>query len=259
MAPQAQPAAPQAQPPAPQAQPPVTLFSGLDLGQAHDPTALAVLERSLVQHKARKAFSYVVRHLERFPIGTAYTAICDRMALIFGKPPLLGTMLVVDRTGVGRAVVDMLARAMAPAPETMRALQSKHKLRTVPLILATLRGVSITSGQHANPADGGGWNVPKRDLVGVLKVLMQSNRLKIVPSLPEAATVIKELQNFKVKITAAQNETYEAWREGDYDDLVLAIAIAVWQAERTPEQLVHKAPGIISSGRGLGIPPEFWR
>ena len=33
-----------------------------------------------------------------------------------------------------------------------------------------------------------------------------------------------ELQQFRVKITAAANETFEAWWERDHDDLVLALA-----------------------------------
>jgi hypothetical protein len=39
------------------------------------------------------------------------------------------------------------------------------------------------------------------------------------------------MQNFKAKITASANETFEAWREGQHDDLVLAVALAVWGGE----------------------------
>ncbi len=38
--------------------------------------------------------------------------------------------------------------------------------------------------------------------------------------LPEAALLVQELLNFQVKITAAGNDTYRAWREGQHDDLV---------------------------------------
>jgi hypothetical protein len=37
-----------------------------------------------------------------------------------------------------------------------------------------------------------------------------------------------------VKITAAANETFAAWREGAHDDLVLAVALACWHADRAP-------------------------
>jgi hypothetical protein len=40
-----------------------------------------------------------------------------------------------------------------------------------------------------------------------------------------------ELLNFRVKINLASgHDSYEAWREGDHDDLVLAAAMAVWSA-----------------------------
>jgi hypothetical protein len=39
------------------------------------------------------------------------------------------------------------------------------------------------------------------------------------------------LTTFRVKITPAADEVFGAWREGAHDDLVLAVAIAVWQAE----------------------------
>ena len=50
----------------------------------------------------------------------------------------------------------------------------------------------------------------------------------------DAATLVRELQNFQVKLTAAANETFGVWREGQHDDLVLAVALACWWAERNP-------------------------
>ena len=48
-------------------------------------------------------------------------------------------------------------------------------------------------------ASGGsyfGFTVPKRELVSNLAILLQSDRLKIPRSLPEATAMIEELQNF---------------------------------------------------------------
>lgn len=33
---------------------------------------------------------------------------------------------------------------------------------------------------------------------------------------------------FKVKISTSGHDSYEAWREGDHDDLVLAALLALW-------------------------------
>jgi hypothetical protein len=193
---------------------PPSYVSGLDLGQASDFTALAVLEKTVAPEPSASGnpmASYAVRHLERFPLGTAYGAVTERLVHLFGKSPLKGSVLAVDRTGVGRAVVNMI--------ETAR-------------VGATLLPITITGGHKAErDTSGYGWRVPKKDLVGVLQVLLQERRLKVAPRLAEARTLVKELQNFRVKISAAANELYEAWRDGQHDDLVLAVAIAAWAAE----------------------------
>jgi hypothetical protein len=65
----------------------------------------------------------------------------------------------------------------------------------------------------------------------------------VAPTLPEAATLVRELTTFQVKITPAANEVFGAWREGLHDVLVLAVAIAIWQAERRLEAWVSRPPG----------------
>jgi len=216
----------------------IQYFVGLDLGQARDFTALAVLERSrpaedpfreLLQREDWSEFdlvaaqqtatkrerTYAVRHLERFPLGTSYPAICDRIVELFAKPPVARATLVVDQTGVGRAVVDMIGRARPKA---------------------TIRPITITSGMEIVP-DGAGWHVPKKELVTILQVLLQSRRLQVAAKLPMAAVLVKELESFQVKITAAAHETFESWRERDHDDLVLSVALAAWVAERGVQDL----------------------
>ncbi len=54
---------------------------------------------------------------------------------------------------------------------------------------------------------------------------------KVAEALPEAPTLIQEVLAFKVKITANAHDTYEAWREGVHDDLVLSVAMAAWFGE----------------------------
>jgi hypothetical protein len=193
----------------------VRYFTGLDLGQAKDYTAVAVLERTTLpdpKREGRKLHHYAVRHLERLPLGTPYPDVGTRLARLFAGPPLAGSILAVDYTGVGRPVLDLLRRARIPA---------------------SLRAVTITGGNKATL--DGGWHVPKRELVGTLQVLLQSRRLKVAPSLPAAQTLVQELTTFQVKITPAANETFGAWREGAHDDLVLAVAIAAWEGEHFRE------------------------
>jgi hypothetical protein len=49
-------------------------------------------------------------------------------------------------------------------------------------------------------------------------------------ALPHAEVLVRELQAFKVEITEAGTETYGG--KGQHDDLVLAVALAVWRAGR---------------------------
>jgi hypothetical protein len=92
--------------------------------------------------------------------------------------------------------------------------------------------VTITAGHEVTLSEAGRFRVPKKELVGVLQVLLPARRLRIAQSLPEAAILAKELETFQVKITAAANEAFGAWREGQHDDLVLAVALAAWAGER---------------------------
>jgi hypothetical protein len=190
---------------------------GLDLGQTADFSAVAALERTL---RPDGKNAYAVVGLHRYERGTPYTSplpespgIGERVRFLLGTPPLPGCTLAVDQTGVGRAVVDVLRGLSLPA---------------------TLVPVTITSGQAVTQADNGDWHVAKVQLVGILQVLLQSERLEIREGLRLRETLVSEFGEFKVKITAAANETWGAWREGAHDDLILAVALACWCGEKFP-------------------------
>jgi hypothetical protein len=205
---------------------------GLDLGQTADPTAFAAVEQTTLPDPDRPRATvshYAVRHLERLPLGTPYPAVVERVRVLMADPPLAGCPLAVDQTGVGRPVVDMLRAAR---------------------VRCWLRPVTISGGASVSEdAKTRELTVPKRDLVGAVVVPLQGRRLKIAATLPDAATLAREMAAFRVKITAAANETFGAWREGQHDDLVLAVAMAVWLAER-----LYPAGGYT-----IGLPPKGQR
>lgn len=78
----------------------------------------------------------------------------------------------------------------------------------------------------------GTMQVPKKDLVGVLQLLLQEKKLKVAKDLEHARTLLDELQHFKIKTAPLKDDAAIEWRERPHDDLVLAVAIAVWQAQR---------------------------
>jgi hypothetical protein len=183
-------------------------FLGLDLGQAADYSAIAIIER----HGAPVSAAFHVRHLQRWQLGTSYPAIVGDVAQMLRRSPLAHAggkepVLAVDQTGVGAPVVDMFRR------ERMQA---------------KLQPIVITGGDSVT-RENGLTRVPKRDLVSAAQVALQSERLKIAEELPEAQTLVRELENFQVKINLdTAHDSYGAWREGTHDDLVLAVALALW-------------------------------
>jgi hypothetical protein len=200
-------------------------FIGLDLGQARDHTAIAVLERteiplghSPVTFERIVETRYSFRHLERLPLGLDYPSMVDHVRTLAQRPELAQstTTLVVDATGVGRPVVDLLRRASLPC-------------RLIP--------VTITGGDKET-CESTMWHVPKRDLIAGLMVLFQRGEVAICGHLRESETLAAELANMRIKVSLAGHDTYGAWREGQHDDLVLAAALACWRATRPKHSLM---------------------
>jgi hypothetical protein len=178
-------------------------YLGVDLGQTQDWTAISVVEYV--------SPNYHVRWLERPDLGTPYPAIVERIGNLLKTINLSGNQrLIVDATGVGKPVIDMLRKA-----------------RLKPVAVTITGGDSITHAAHNN------FRVPKRDLVTTLQVLFQMGHIKIADSLPLAPQFIEELLSFHVNINLkTAHDSYEAWREGIHDDLVLSVALATWFGER---------------------------
>ena len=56
--------------------------------------------------------------------------------------------------------------------------------------------------------------MPKRDLVAVLQVLLQTERLKVAEALQLSQVLVQELLNFRVTIDPrTAHDSYSAWRE----------------------------------------------
>jgi hypothetical protein len=215
-----------------------TYYSGLDLGQAHEFTALAIVERTIVESAKPALRHYAVRHLHRFALGTPYADLAAHVAMLFADPPVARSRLLVDQTMVGRPVVDELRRAK---------------------IQANMSALAITAGLHSGVGERGVLMVPKRELVSTMQVLLQSRRLTVASALAEAALLLEELANFKLTQPASRDDIAD-WREAPHDDLVFAVAIAVWQGERAPLSTVFKGTMVASPGcPGIdGLTRRFW-
>jgi hypothetical protein len=179
----------------------VRFVVGVDLGQTADYTAITILEE-------RESRFYDVRYLERLR-NTPYPVIVRRLGHLVRMLPERPSM-AVDATGVGRPVIDMIRDAHLPA---------------------SVYAITLTGGD-AVTRDGMERHVPKRDVASTIAVLLQTRRLRISRQLKEAETLLRELLNFRVKISLAGHDSYEAWREQEHDDLVLAVGLAAWLFEK---------------------------
>lgn len=193
-----------------------TLFFGLDLGQAQDYTALAAIERTAEVNYEDEELSvkYNCNYLTRWALRTSYPQIVQDVTRMINSLPekqyIVEPILAIDATGVGAPVVDLFKR------ETIRA-----NIKPIQII----GGATVTEENNVT-------RVPKRELVSVIQVGLQNKNLKISNQLEHAATLSRELQNFQVKINDLGNDSYGAWREGSHDDLVLAVALALWNANK---------------------------
>ena len=192
-------------------------YISADLGQANDYTAISILERitkgyGVLGYKERGEIAYHLRHIERPPRGTEYPAIADRIMQIAISDTMKDheKAIVLDYTGVGRPVYDMM-------------IEKGFEY--------CLTGISITGGNDAN-YNKGVYNVPKRDLITNLQVMLQEGSLKIAKGIKEGDALVDEMMNFQVKISATGHDTYGA-RSGTHDDIVLSVAMACWLAKKS--------------------------
>jgi hypothetical protein len=193
----------------------------VDVGQSVDPTALVVWTdvKRLSDKKnppGTPAFfeevrdiktSWACRLIERLPLGTLYQTICDRVYTISDKLPG-HTHLLVDATGVGRPVIEMMRST---------------KLNPI--------GIIITGGKETTQTDIG-WNVPKQDLVSSLMILYQTGQIKVAAGLELAPVLVREMMSFTAKVSPKGNASYEAHRANEHDDIVLAMAQAAWYVRK---------------------------
>jgi hypothetical protein len=216
---------------------------GVDLGQANDPTAIAVLERTIVPPQTalfapvgaspsnrlvEGSIVYDLVYLKRPKLGTPYDVIAKRVAdLICELEPegafgeLGQVTLSVDGTGVGRGVVDMLDSEFK-----RRGASSK----SVPRV--DFRRCAITGSQTTlkrPDRSNGYWSVPKRDLVFAAVAAFQQARIRVAKDIKDRDALVNELRNYRRTTNIATgNMAFEPWRESDHDDLLFAVCLALW-------------------------------
>lgn len=223
---------------------------GVDIGQKHDPTAIAVVEvserasrrmRHVDAYRDRAGSHaaydtpiietvYTAHMLERLPLGTRYPEVATRVASVVCNPRIAGRArrVLIDETGVGRPVYEMVAEAVYERPNNGGRG------------MVTLKPIIFTHGDIYEPYrhgdSGGGGRLGKARLVSRLQALIQMDRLNVPEEHPEAAALFAEIMNYEIHVDQNANDTYGAFKVGTHDDLVTALGLAVLEdpADYTP-------------------------
>lgn len=148
----------------------------------------------------------LVRHVERIR-GRPYPQIVSEVATLLARPPLaeLSTVTLVDAGGVGVAVSDLLWQEGVPHVS-----------------------ITATGGASVNVSDQGrAIHTPKRELVSAAQIMLAQGRFRIAAGLAHAATLTKELQDYRVTLSVTGHDSYDA-RSGEHDDLVFSAAMLCW-------------------------------
>ena len=189
-------------------------FLGLDLGQATEFSALAVLE---MQGTDARAAEFHCRHLQRWQLRTPYSEIAaETVKIVHDLDAEAAPVLAVDQSGTGPPVLKLIREAFDPAGAPR----------------VDIEAIQLTAGDEP-VRDYQLTRVPKRDLVSTAQLALQAGRLKIARGLRHAPTLERELMNFKATITlgGGDADAQAPWREGAHDDLVFAVCLALWTAQ----------------------------
>ena len=225
-------------------------FAGLDLGGKVDFTALAILEQvklsqcyleaktggGLAHYALPKevslGYAYTIIHAEQFPLGMNSFDVVERLKQRLTHPRVAGNIVTAfDTTGAGSTDV-ALARSGIRG-EGVECVE-----------------IVITSGHKAAKKDNLTYTVPKQDLSNITAVFLETNRLRIAGGMAEKDTLLNELDNFGRSISEATGYESTGARAGRHDDLVLAVALALWFAEKHTWEFLRIVYDPVAARRG---------
>lgn len=177
-------------------------YLGLDLGRKQDHSALVVIERKLqalntryIDINTKWKETVHVRYARQWRLGVPYGDVARDVANLYRRiEPLGKCCLVVDQTGVGDAVYEMLRGEM-------RGMN--------------IEGVVIT-------------NELKRDIYAAIEVALEQRMLKISPDVLAAKALKQELLTVEIR-RSGNSYKFGAFDKDTHDDLVMALGLACWR------------------------------
>jgi hypothetical protein len=202
------------------------IILSVDLGKRQDHTAFVVTEtkREVRKNKRGKRFGVIVstvRDIQRLPLDTDYDVVAGRIHSTFWDErlwlrhdhsgTLLAPTLLVDAGGVGDAVCDDLRKDLG-----------------MPFVRYRLVRGTAAENRH------GRWDytVPRTVMFQQLYAAFHSQRIQIDRRLENAKALLGELKGLSVESNEETGYVKVVHREGQHDDLAIALASANWWANR---------------------------
>jgi len=223
---------------------------GADIGQKVDPTAIVITETSrrvkqplatlqemteAIIHaqvpdangniksdvtadvKPRMETVYTIRSIERLPLGTSYVDVASHIRDVLVRLRRFRTEtpdVLIDATGVGQPVVDILRRNLAGIP---------HRLIPVLLTNGNSMEQRVVHGYRE-------YHVGKTFLAARLQAILQTHRAKM-PRNKHSEAMHKELGDFQIRAVKASIDQFGAFQSGTHDDLVIAMGLACLEGD----------------------------
>ena len=198
-------------------------FIGVDPGRVNDFCTMNVISDRLIsapitphpslrKYRTPKAPVVLTRIYDLTSIGilrgAAYPEIARKVHALCLHPMISKPYdLIIDATGVGLALFDML--------------------KAPPYYLSPY-GINFTGG-NTDTESPWGRNVPKKDLIENLVVLFETERIKIAKSMEHVDTFEEQYNNY----SRLANGGFGNLDADIHDDIVTGVAVALWYAEHT--------------------------
>lgn len=198
------------------------LLVGFDVGKIRDPSAVCVTVAERKKDVAGQPIHYYVRLAKRLELGMPYPQQVAEVLRIFeGAAKKYNEQyggglkaLVVDTTGVGEAVFDLLSEGLKRIDPHAFSYSCKF-----------VGGGEVNQGEGRNRHRV---SVGKDAFVSKLQVLIESQQIHVPTNLSIAEILREELLDFDIDIDETSGKaTYGAIRQGTHDDLVCALGLCV--------------------------------
>lgn len=184
----------------------MTFILSLDPAQLRDWSALCAVDMQYNQAQRRFHYNLVAMNRKQ---GLPYDQIVEWVARTIKNPAFNAKQppeFLLDATGVGVAVKDML--------------RSKG---------VKLKAITITAGETLTRV-GPEIHLGKARLIGKFLGAFDAGKVHVNPNMPIWPQVEKEMLSFRAEMSAQGRVKLEA-EPGENDDMLFALAMAVWYGE----------------------------